>query len=171
MEEIDVAKKYKTSDGHEVDLKEIIQTSKIGSFEKSIKYVGDVWTVSFLRTNVVWDRFGKCLEMGKLVRYRYDESARRPWDLNLVEQPSFKIISVGNKHENFIVVNYFGTSIHLNKAFKWLSTDKDGTIKAWLSKPGYINDTMWFAAQHFDVEMGFVEFNGYAKDSLMEIKG
>lgn len=69
-------------------------------------------------------------------------------------------------------VNYFGKLLVVPEKCKYLATDLDGSVWAWLEKPKRYSECFYseYASAIRMFYIGYVDYTGNWKDSLMEIQ-
>lgn len=165
-EKIDPNKKYRTAYGDMVIIEQKVTISSLNADNGDIvRYVGTVVNDDDINKTfyeIEWDNYGLC------TNHNYFTYTNSYFDLRAIID-EFEILDLTNRFKYNKIVFYFGISISINKGIKYITTDSDGKIKLWSSKPRFVYPAWVCENTDFCVAVGIANFKGDVKDSLVEV--
>lgn len=140
--QIELTKKYKTFEGYDVALYEIMKNQVFGRFKNH----DGIWESG------TWDTNGVCIS--------------HPTEFELVESEEVVITKICSIEPLTKDVIYLGASFTVPYDAEFMAIDSDGSLNSFDNKPS-LGNTLWYD-EHQDT-IGLVEFDGDWKNSLRDI--
>ena len=141
---VDLSKKYRTAEGHEVKLYDILEPTQKHNVVGALKHECGTWKPA------LWDAAG--INGTSLV-------------YNLVEIPDFEIVA--NNTGRFF--EYFGISIRISEEIKWIATDQNGTVYGYNLEPFMLPYRPYWETHGKAARLKHVEFRGDFKQSKIQV--